>query len=705
MKTMSADIKITTATPLEDISHWLKSGLGAVLLVTSLWTGNVLAQAFESTQSKYGGAEAGSWGGPEGGVTGPADGICRNMGAVGKISLLNTFGFAIPADATITDVRAQVKAGENDGQDVAIALASDATAEPPVLVGDIQSFFAPASGGDCSSTVVVEVGGDVNTFWNTAGGLTPAIVNSPAFGLAMTKTQTSSVKVDAVCLEIDYTTPGGPATQELCFDATPDTASLTIVKTVEGSAPVADWDFSRTNPPVNFTLPAAGGQTAYPSLPAGTYDITETLKPGYSAVVQCGEAADPSTPIGTPIGDGETTIGQSVTLAAGEVVSCVFVNTQITSFTVTKDFTDDSTGPVDITLTCSDGTITTNPLPATDSEPAVFEITGAEDPGAVTCTAVESGLPGGYTPDNSDCQDGDALGTGCTILNTPVEAPPSGAAYFRVEKEFMDGNDITPASFRIDCNTGLILDQTKTADIRPGSEGAPDTFEVEFVVTDFTQGAMTCTVSEDPVVAGYTPSYFCDSNTLAVCDTGDPSDLDEFFEGPCVYNNVDTTEIVDDSEPYQHLCVIRNYPNPVPVVINKTWEITGSETHEIDPWYRLTLSCQNEIITEGAVDNGDGNWSIDFYNDSGTSDAQYSAMVIPDWDGGTSCEVHESLFDGSVEVENGCHNLLAQLADGDECTITNTVFYEGIPTLNQYGMAILALLMLGVGMVGFRRFG
>jgi hypothetical protein len=42
--------------------------------------------------------------------------------------------------------------------------------------------------------------------------------------------------------------------------------------------------------------------------------------------------------------------------------------------------------------------------------------------------------------------------------------------------------------------------------------------------------------------------------------------------------------------------------------------------------------------------------------------------------------------------------------DGHECTITNTVFFEGIPTLNQYGLALLALLMLGVGFVGFRRF-
>jgi hypothetical protein len=776
--------------PAGQPSFWQASIL---LLAFLLCSGNALAQLPLNTQSNYAGAEAGSWGGPEGGVTGPADGACRNMGAVGKISLLNTFGFNIPGDATILAVRAQIKSGENAGQDVAIALASDATVEPPVLIGDIKSFFAPASGGDCSSTVVVEVGGDANTFWNTGGGLTPAVVNSPSFGIAMTKTQTSSVKVDAICLEMDYTTPTGPDTQELCFDATPETASLTIVKTVEGAAAGSDWGFSRNNPDVNFTLPAAGGQQVYAALPAGTYDVLETLQSGYSATVQCGEAGDPTTPIGSAIGDGTTNLGRSVTLAVGDNVTCVFVNTEVTSFTVIKDFSDDNLTPVDITLTCSDGTVTTNPVQATDAEPAVFEITGVEDPASVTCTATEGTLPVGYTADDSDCQDDDPLGSTCTILNTanegtftvrktysdgatdpvdvtvtcdapaevlsnPLQASPSvsavfnvtrvtdgvttcsateavpagytvddtdcndgdlinsgcelanslipqaASARFTVEKVFADGNDVTPVTFTIDCNTGLILDQTKTADVDPGPIGDPSSFEVEFVVTDFDQGELDCTVSEDPVPTGYSPSYECDSNSLGTCDTGDESDLDDYFEGPCVYNDVDTSERLDEEESWQHLCVVRNYPDPVEVVVSKVWEFAGNETHGIDPYYVLTLTCNNEIVTEGAVDGGDGWWSISFTNESGTADAEYSALVIPDWDGGTDCEVYESGQDSAVEVDNGCSSLLAELGDGDECTIVNTVFYEGIPTLSQYGLALLALLMLGVGMVGFRRF-
>jgi hypothetical protein len=325
-----------------------------------------------------------------------------------------------------------------------------------------------------------------------------------------------------------------------------------------------------------------------------------------------------------------------------------------------------------------------------------------------------------FTPENANCTiEGQETGTGFTnnvelhvdqqlvdedTACEPVPPPRKGEdrATFTVQKQFMDGNDATEVTFRIDCNTGLILDQVKTTHINPGPLMSAQNYEVEFVVTSFTQGSLTCEVWEDPVVPGYTPTYDCDSNTLATCDSGEESDLDDYFEGPCVFSNVDTTEIGDDE--WQHLCMIRNYPDPVPVVINKDWVIENLGGDYIDPWYKLTLTCDNEIITEGAYQNHNGSWSIMFTNNSGTTNAQYSAMVIPDWDGGTSCSVYESQQDPAVEITNGCQNLLAQLADGDECTITNTVFFEGIPTLNQYGVALLALLMLGMGLVGFRRF-
>ena len=62
----------------------------------------------------------------------------------------------------------------------------------------------------------------------------------------------------------------------------------------------------------------------------------------------------------------------------------------------------------------------------------------------------------------------------------------------------------------------------------------------------------------------------------------------------------------------------------------------------------------------------------------------------------SECRVKRRLLFGTAHNSGG-----RQL---DSCTFTNTVFFEGIPTLSQYGLALMALLMLGVGMVGFRRF-
>ena len=64
----------------------------------------------------------------------------------------------------------------------------------------------------------------------------------------------------------------------------------------------------------------------------------------------------------------------------------------------------------------------------------------------------------------------------------------------------------------------------------------------------------------------------------------------------------------------------------------------------------------------------------------------------------------EEVKESEVET-SGCDESYP-IAPGDAdlgCTLTNTVFYEGIPALNDLGLAIMALLMLGVGLIGYRR--
>ena len=74
--------------------------------------------------------------------------------------------------------------------------------------------------------------------------------------------------------------------------------------------------------------------------------------------------------------------------------------------------------------------------------------------------------------------------------------------------------------------------------------------------------------------------------------------------------------------------------------------------------------------------------------------------------GSSSCTATQALSQSGVEpsASEACTSQVLDAGDSESCVFTNTVFFEGIPTLSQYGLAIMALLMPGVSMVGFRRF-
>ena len=74
-------------------------------------------------------------------------------------------------------------------------------------------------------------------------------------------------------------------------------------------------------------------------------------------------------------------------------------------------------------------------------------------------------------------------------------------------------------------------------------------------------------------------------------------------------------------------------------------------------------------------------------------------------EGSAECSASESILQSGVESSSsGCGPVDLGPGGSHTCTFTNTVFFEGIPTLSQYGLAIMALLMLAVGYIGFRRF-
>ena len=317
-----------------------------------------------------------------------------------------------------------------------------------------------------------------------------------------------------------------------------------------------------------------------------------------------------------------------------------------------------------------------------------FAITGPTLPAAVpaggsTTVTVVGTDPGGVesASDTLTCiyTDGDGEPTTVTY---PLLLEIGGDATFDVSKAFSDGRpgsvDVT-----ITCNTGLPLTQTAAI-----SDGNP----VRFVVRSFESGDMDCSVTEDPD-SGYMAEFAA---------SGDSESVDDDPQAPgCHFTSISGGDA--------NACAITNTPDPVSVTINKVWDYTGATQGGVSDSFELTLWCDSEIVegsqgTNGGTSAPNGNGTTDWYKVfAGTGDAQFVAMVIPNYPS-SSCWVEENIVDDAVETVNGCMDISVSVGNPAECTVTNTVFFEGIPTLNQYGLAIMALLMLGIGMVGFRRF-
>jgi hypothetical protein len=254
-------------------------------------------------------------------------------------------------------------------------------------------------------------------------------------------------------------------------------------------------------------------------------------------------------------------------------------------------------------------------------------------------------------------------------------------ATFTVFKDFTDENP-NEVPVEISCDNGLPIRADSTV-----SEGS----EVTFVVGSFESGELNCEIFESPAPDGYMASYAASGDS----DSGTT-------DTSCVFTDVERGN--------ENICIITNTPKPVDVVITKEWLFEGSFSDVINISYELTLFCDAVIIgghpiidgasSEVASSVGGGVWYKEFH---GTGPEIFTAKVIPEYPS-SDCYVVEDIFDDTVETENNCGNLVVSAGHGASCKVTNTVFFEGIPTLSQYGLAIMALLMLGVGMVGFRRF-
>jgi hypothetical protein len=251
-----------------------------------------------------------------------------------------------------------------------------------------------------------------------------------------------------------------------------------------------------------------------------------------------------------------------------------------------------------------------------------------------------------------------------------------GQLTFRVTKEFNDGNPGS-VTVRLSCNTGLILDQVKVI-----TSNTPVTFVLSSI--DATEVGPNCRIWEEPN-SGYTPSY-----ALPYCNefTASCTAVNSGEEAGCFYEDAHPREGSEQNE-----CNITNSLQPIQFTINKEWLYEGQVNLDVEPEAIIDLNCSNTAL------DTQNSWSFKLYgNDSVSQD------IYPRWQGDTVCAVTENLYQSGIE-SSGCEDSYL-IEPGDEsqgCTVTNTVYFEGIPTLSEWGVALMALLMLGVGMIGFRR--
>ncbi|MBT8039908.1 MAG: hypothetical protein HKO85_06430 [Xanthomonadales bacterium] len=313
---------------------------------------------------------------------------------------------------------------------------------------------------------------------------------------------------------------------------------------------------------------------------------------------------------------------------------------------------------------------------AFDDQGQLWAITDRRDPRIGTPLTSQVMKLDTSTGNASAVQQTGEAGFESLAITVPRGCATSGGdtAQFTVQKAFADGNDSLPATLNIQCTSGLPLQQSITT--QPGS--GP---EVTFTVSEFTDGELDCVVWED-TPGEYFATYECFST--GTCEAS---------QTQCAFTGVSAGQ--------ENLCVIRNYPEAVQLEVASTW-VGGEDVEFFGAEVLVDLRCRNILGGDGTWQFGEMAWSWLVEPDSPAQ----TATVEPRSDGTSECRVVAMPQSSAIESTSDCQDWTPLFPGGDtlSCTVTNTIFFEGIPSLGRGGLILTALLLLFTGLVFVRRF-
>lgn len=308
------------------------------------------------------------------------------------------------------------------------------------------------------------------------------------------------------------------------------------------------------------------------------------------------------------------------------------------------------------------------------------------DPGdSMECTATHTVTQQELTDNGSPVQDSGVLSNVVTASSEEAEDATDSLSIpinysentlFRVTKDFSDDNDAL-VKVSIKCNTGLPLESSFM--ISEFNDG------VGFVVDSFEPGSMNCEISEEMAPAGYTGTFVASGGDTGVADSITSDANGCYFEG-----------VVGG----EFSCMLTNTLDQVDLLVYKEW-VGGAD----DFGGVTSLEATANYHCYNVLDAPDGNSGDQVGALMFTGDDEESIALYPSWLGDSWCRVDEVNVDSGVEHDDSeCRNVPVTPGNGGSCTIYNSVFFEGIPTLSRNGLLILILLALGAGAIGIRRF-
>lgn len=282
--------------------------------------------------------------------------------------------------------------------------------------------------------------------------------------------------------------------------------------------------------------------------------------------------------------------------------------------------------------------------------------------------------------------------TAVALLAVPGFALAQTTVRFDTSLELVPHSDDYTQTITVEltCNTGNPLVQD--FEIGPTTED-----KVIFTVENFDlEKFISCEV---------VPSSLTGFEVVRVETNGDWTDDDT-----CLW----TADEKNLSTKEDNYCRFVMAPKTFEYVVAKEWVYNvDSDEYDISEKAKIRWTCENVLTSTLPYDDelttAYGKFTLYGDDDDSVTTLRPNPWADADDKDATTCYAEEKVYDSAVESDGACNEdngptTFVVGEDSKTCTITNTVFFEGIPTLSQYGLAVMALLMLGVGFVGFRRF-